>query len=68
MYHVCRKLLRRPPPSCRNDPASFVNERDLPHEKGNSSYPLHKPHNQEELQGITQQYILYNNCLFIYFI
>ena len=25
--------------------------------KGNSSYALHKPHYQEELQGITHHYI-----------
>ena len=36
--------------------------------KWNSSYALHKPHDQEELQGITHHYILYSNCLFIYFI
>ena len=36
--------------------------------KENFSYALHKPHEQEELQGITHHYILYSNHLFIYFI
>ena len=34
--------------------------------KENFSYALHKPHEQEELQGITHHYILYSNHLFIY--
>ena len=34
--------------------------------KENFSYALHKPHEQEELQGITHHYILYSNNLFIY--
>ena len=29
----------------------------LTQEKGNSSYALHKPHDQEELQGIPHHYI-----------
>ena len=37
-------------------------------QKRNFNYALHKPHNQEELQGITHHHILYSNCLFIYFI
>ena len=36
--------------------------------KENFSYALHKPHEQEELQGITHHYILYSNHSFIYFI
>ena len=36
--------------------------------KENFSYALHKPHEQEELQGITHHYIFYSNHLFIYFI
>ena len=35
--------------------------------KGNFSYALHKPHKQEELQGITHYYILYSNHLFCIF-
>ena len=37
-------------------------------QKGNSSHALHRPHDQEVLQGITHHYILNSNCLFIYFI
>ena len=36
--------------------------------RGNFSYALHMPHEQEELQRITPHYILYSNHLFIYFI
>ena len=34
--------------------------------KENFSYDLHKPHEQEELQGITHHYILYSNHSFIF--
>ena len=36
--------------------------------KENFGYALHKPHEQEELQGITHHYILYSNHSFVYFI
>ena len=35
-------------------------------QKENFSYDLHKPHEQEELQGITHHYILYSNHSFIF--
>ena len=36
--------------------------------KGRGTSPIHKPHHQNELQGVTHHYILYSNLLFIYFI
>ena len=36
-------------------------------QKENFSYALHKPHEQEELKGITHHYILYSNHLFFIF-
>ena len=46
----------------------FFHSNYAPFTKEDFSYALHKPHEQEELQGITHHYILYSNHLFIYFI